>query len=253
MSKTAQPPDASVWQAQSLRLVAFPETSPVAHKREWWEELVGTQPETLLRRGTTQEEAGVWEAASLTVSVNPVLIQWSVAPPLDLENLGKGPRLLGPFRDRTTHFTELMERWLTLANLPLKRLAFVASLAQPADDHAAGYKTLSSYLPDVKLDPRSSDFLYRINRRRRSREIPANLDINRLTSWYVAKLVTSFGAGTPEGVTMVDKEEHTYCVLEMDINTMAEYLGVFPQEKLASLLRELAAIADEIASKGDVP
>ena len=43
------------------------------------------------------------------------------------------------------------------------------------------------------------------------------------------------------------------CLLELDINTAPEYPGPLPRESYGRLFDELAAFAEEIAVKGDVP
>jgi hypothetical protein len=75
-----------------------------------------------------------------------------------------------------------MDQWLQHCP-PINRLAFTGSLLQPVDNHPAGYEILNRYMRWVEIDPQSSEFLYRINRRANSTAVQG-LDLNRLSTWH---------------------------------------------------------------------
>src|SRR5262245_48758605 len=80
MSRNAgPPPDASKWQAQYLRLIAFPITSQLSDQRAWWRELTGSDPDVSVRKKTGVEQSGQYGGAQLVVNIDPIRIQWTTA------------------------------------------------------------------------------------------------------------------------------------------------------------------------------
>ncbi|HLF84261.1 MAG TPA: hypothetical protein VI837_08815 [Blastocatellia bacterium] len=155
-------------------------------------------------------------------------------------------------------FSEALESFKTiairlLASSPnLIRLAFGAALLQPSDTRAIGYQQLAAFLPYVRLDPEnSSDFLYRINRRRASKVVEG-AEINRLSTWSVAALVNAQIPLLPAGKAVFTTECFASRV-ELDINTAQEWKADLPNDLLESLFQELTELAIEIAEQGDRP
>jgi hypothetical protein len=154
--------------------------------------------------------------------------------------------------ERQRWFRGLMDQWLPKCP-PIKRLAFTASLLQPATGRRASYELLDSYLRCVDIDPESSEFLYRINRRRDSAIGVPGLVINRLSTWLGAKFVVLTGlveAGIPE--QPLRQQETSYCALELDINTAPDFPRLLPQGDLIRIFGELVESAVEIATRGDM-
>jgi hypothetical protein len=254
MSRNAgSPPDASVWQAQNLRLIVFPVDAQLPLQRDWWRELTGNEPDTALRKRMEREEGGLYEGVQLIVSLDPLRIQWTAAAPIDPQNLPEQTPLLGAFLEKREWFRNLMDRWLTMCP-PVKRVAFLGTLFQRVSSHDEGYARLDQYLPHVEVHPDSSDFMYRVNRRRPSRLGIPDLAINRLCTWSVAKITTDLAALIPPGVRRaVERSEEYYCALELDVNTIHEYPGSqLPQDRLVAILHELIDLATEVATRGDV-
>jgi hypothetical protein len=223
-------------------------------RQNWWQELTGAEPENVLEKRQKQEreESGVFQGAVLSLSFDLLRIQWAVSPRLDVENLpgGQLPPCLGSFIERQAWFRALMERWLPHCPA-VHRLAFTASLLQPVPDQPAGYRMLDRYLRWVEIDPQSSEFLYRINRRANS-AIVQGMGINRLSTWLVAKfavLMRIVEGGHPE--QQIEPTETFACAMELDINTAPEFRGPLPHADLPRIFAELVAAAVEIATRGD--
>jgi hypothetical protein len=247
----ALPPPPNVWEAVHFRLVVFPQDTSLAMQKDWWKDLTGADPESSVRKKSERQDAGMFEGFHLVVSVDAFRVQWTVTVPIDPEKAVDGIQTVGSFVERKDWFQELMERVLPTCPA-INRMAFHASLVQKVDNREEAYKLLDQYLRHVEVDPKSSDLLYRINRRRHSALMPG-LDINRLSTWsspnVVAELSVIDFAATEK---QVRKSEKDYCAVDLDMNTMQEFQGILPPEHLPAIFRELVAFGTEIATKGDV-
>ena len=109
---------------------------------------------------------------------------------------------------------------------------------------------MNDLLPHVQLDPAgSSDFMYRINRRRQCKSGISSLAINRLSTWSVARIQDI----TMEAHRTVPGPSSYVCRLELDINTAPEFKSALRKSSLTKLTDELIRLANEIASEGDKP
>jgi len=257
MSANAEaPPGPEAWRAQNVRLIAFPREPQSTASQHWWRDVTGADPDNVVERRQTQEkeESGVHQGTMLTLGFDLLRIQWTAAPRLDAENINleEQPPVLGPFMQWKDWFRGLMERWL-LHCPPIHRLAFTASLLQPVPNHQAGYEMLNRYLRWVDIDPQSSEFLYRINRRRPSGTGIPGLTLNRLSTWVVAKFAVLVGVvvgGHPE--QQFQPTESFACAVELDINTTPDFQGLLPQDDLIRIFTELVEAGVDIARHGDV-
>jgi hypothetical protein len=239
-----------------MRLIAFPREPQFAAQQHWWRELTGAEPENVLEKRQRQEkeESGTYQGLTLTLGIDLLRIQWTVAPRLDADNINLNlmePPILGPFMDRQEWFRVLMEQWLPRCP-PIHRLAFTASLLQPVENHQAGYQMLDRYLRCVDIDPQSSEILYRINRRRPSGTGIRGLTLNRLSTWVVAKFAVR--VQVVEGAhpqQQVPQGETFACAVELDINTAPDFQGLLPQADLPRIFAELVQAGVEIAARGD--
>jgi len=251
MSVTQNKDRLSAWQVESLRLTCFPSSATEFNSANWYQDIVGEQPEnTIIRaRDNFRQDEGVVNGQKIILGVQPMRIDW-----LMKANEEKGEFLIGSFQDGLASFLELMSRWFKISP-SLRRLAFGAILALPVDDRKSGYKLISNYLPNIKLDPiGSSDFLYQINRARNSRLDISELEINRLSKWSVAKQGLARIDILPETRISVFPSSDTFsCRLELDINTLGEYKNDISSEKLDDVFHELVDLAKEISIKGDIP
>ena len=239
------------WRVEVLRLTAFPAPGPPAANAEaWWLALFGAPHERSsqdLKRGVRQLMGAVNDAFMVAVE-NPISFE--------LQRLAGDPGQPPPSPDNlpahsgaVSAFQELALRWLGLETCPpLRRLAFGATLLKPVSDQGKGYQVLGKHLPDVTVDPGSSDFLYQINRRRPSNAV-GGLPLNRLSKWsvqQVQELMISPGDG------LVRRSEAFACRLELDINSVPSKRPL-PKECLSALFDELVALANEIVQVGDIP
>ena len=158
------------------------------------------------------------------------------------------PDALSSYADAVPAFRRSAMQWLGFGDCPpLRRLAFGAVLLKPVPSHDSGYETLGGYLPAVTMDPKSSDFLYQINRRRLS-EVIDDLWVNRLSKWSIQRVesltVSSDG-------TVVRGMGASACRVELDINSVPSAESL-PADRLPRFFEELVVLAGEIALDGDI-
>lgn len=240
------------WQAQTLRVTAFPSPDVQIDETTWWVDLVGDTPETrvsLPKKGQAQEE-GSFQEGRLALRIRPNRIDWLFTPP---EQEFEGFAVIGSFIESLGSFSRVILQWFSLETCPsVRRLAFGAILLLPVEDRLAGHRQISAYLPSVRLDPEgSSDFSYRINRPRDSGSGITDLRINRLSKWSVAtqrELSIS-----PSGAEYFPRQDSFACQLELDINTTPDFQGELAQEQLPDVFRELVDLGKEIAEQGEIP
>jgi len=251
MPTTTNKDDLAVWQVESLRTTCFPSSATELNVANWWQDVIGEQPENTIiraREGIRQDE-GHFNGRKVIFGTQPIRIDWLMGP-----NEEDGEFSIGPFQDGLDSFLDLTSRWFKISP-PLKRLAFGAILALPVGDRKSGYELIANYLPNVKLDPiGSSDFLYQINRTRKSQLDISELEINRLSKWSVAKRgLVRFALSPDAHVSSFPSSEAFSCRLELDINTSADYTSDISSDKLTNVFNELVDLAKEIALKGDIP
>lgn len=256
MSESAQlPPDPDQWQVSLLRLTVFPTSPVLGNALEWWQSTTGSSPETSTERrsASEREDKGQVDGVELTLNVGPLRIDWT-AKQADFPSAESGGLpSIGRFLDRREWFRERMKAWLGICATPIKRIAFGGVLILPAGNFQAAYEYLDRFLRSVNVDPTSSDFLYRVNRKRSCEALPGQ-PVNRVTTWSVLKLVKlQFQLdGGQGGVASTAPEAEQYCCrLEFDINSTGDRTEVIPLDRLSPLLDEFDAFALEIATHGD--
>ena len=243
---------------ESVRLTAFVEPSLQLGEPTWWADLTGIEPEQRVSKPSRRElqETGAFGEQSLVLSIQPGRVDWFLTPssPETPADISGELRSTGPFPQVFGTFMVPMLRWLK--NAPaLNRLAFGAVLLEPVDDKQAGYKRLSEYLPTVQIDAAGSeDFLYQINRPRKSNLGIDGLRVNRLSKWSVAFYQhVKFGipAG-PEPAFSYAGSRMLACRIELDISTPPVLPGELPRERLDEIFREMVNFAAEIGEHGDL-
>ena len=246
----------SEWRTEGLRLTAFTLNPIDLEEVARWADLTGEEPDISQARPRDKVlvEAGPYLGGWLTLELGAMRVDWRLAvnpnePPAELMVLES----FGVLREK---FRGLMGKWLKRSP-PMKRLAFGAVLLLPVDSMVDGYKQLDRLLPSVKIDAEnSSDINYRINRRRPSKSGIAGLEINRLSTWSVARFRESMwqipvDEPSQSRVHELGDPVHA-CRLELDINTVPGSDRRLKKGALASLLDELVEFGSEIASKGDI-
>jgi hypothetical protein len=237
------------WGVNQIRLTAFPEPSSTVNGADWWQQLTGESPDTTVAspKVASHQTQGSFQDGTLALQIQPLRIDWlhaATAP----EGIADFSGTLGPFVTVLPTFLELMVKWLSRPDCPsFLRIALGTVLLMPVDSREAGYERLGAYLPFVKLDTKSSDFSYQINRPRQSNSFPPLL-LNRLSKWSVGALQALIAS--PSGIAIAGRQHH--CRLELDINTSAENTKAFSQDSVVKLFHELGELAAEIADKGDI-
>lgn len=249
-------PPGSDWRTEMLRFTVFPSPKESIGEVPWWAELVGQPPETkvLQPRLGVQKHEGPFAGGKLILNTKFGRIDWLFAAAQGPDIEEEGFSTVGYLPDSLDTFGALMLRWLDLETSPVPiRLALGCIVVQPVGDREAGYRRLETYLHSVELSPGdSSDFLYQINRPRRSTSGIKGLQVNRLSKWSVARLRGGVVAVRPDSAHLMPGPECFACRLELDINTAADYQHELPRETLAKVFEELVDLTREIAQRGDV-
>ena len=245
------------WQTELLRSTVFVPDSVNLLNMKFWEELMGSPPEEAHSRPRQQSfrEQGPFLQGLLIVEANRNRIDWKLQrhPNKEYDNLMP---TLGLYDALGNEFHQLMARWLPLCP-STNRLAFGAVLLLPADTVPEACNMLSTFLPAVKIDcENTTDFLYRINRRRNSNCDIQALEINRVSTWSIANVSginIELGLGNQPLQKIVKLTDDTICRLELDINTAPEFDNEIPAAIVPAIFDELGKLGNEIASQGDIP
>jgi hypothetical protein len=258
MSNEIKRASISDWEVESLRVTAFPTQNAEVKPDNWWQEVVGTEPETQLVQAKRGEKRfqGAFEGGQLTLLLQPGRIDWFLVRGANTEEVASEELTssVGKFEKVCSRFTEVVGQWLPISP-PLHRIAFGGTVLLPVADRATGYKRLVPYLPSVSIDPEGSrDLLYRINRPRMSQTGLKDLQLNRLSTWAVGSLLSGEVSIIGGQATIVAPREQAFaCRVELDINTAAEFSGIFVPDQSRETLNELVQLGVEIVEKGDVP
>jgi len=247
---SVQPSD---WFVENMRFTAFLQEA-VAKQPNWWEEITSEPPDKKTshpKEGFFQDE-GIYRGSNLILSINPFRVDWILRAYVNDPDLGLP--IIGDLINIEKIFFELIETWLDISN-PIKRIAFGAILLNPVQSITDGYKKISEFLPSVDIDENnSSDFLYQINRSRKS-SIIDDLTINRLSKWSVAEinaLLFEVNQDDKLSTKPFQGSRSIACRMELDINTSQHLSIALEKERLKPLLAELASLGNEIAEKGDI-
>jgi len=258
-------PPLSVWEPEMLRLTLFPNKEALLNVDEfdnqtWWKDIFGMRPTRTERapnnlfyreEGRLEKDKDQW---ILVLQRNRIDWQYVIDLEKEKEEGNDAPFTLGKFPFIIEEFLKPMKQWLTLQTCPsASRLAFGAILLQRVKNLQDGYSQIANYLHDnVKIDPGNiSDFMYRINKPRPSKENP-DLKFNRLSTWSVAGFAKF--QSTISGMELIQHllPEKFACRLELDISTNAEYKAGFTKDELFAIFDKLIGLGTEIAQEGDI-
>lgn len=243
---------AAEWQAWSVRFTAFLLTPPELPKIEWWQQLVESAPESRTVRVGAGEliEQGIWEKHALQLQIHLARVDW-ILTPRDEPGSATFPSL-GALRDSIGEFRNLMSKWLDVAH-ELNRLALGVQLIIPTADRAQAMRYVAGMLPHVRLNWEAiRDFMFRVNRPRRSVAWPELGELNRLGTWAAISRKKMVAALLPESQSLTPVVEEFAAFLELDINTPAiDAKADVARDLRRSLLDELISNALEIAERGD--
>lgn len=244
------------WVAEQLRLSIFPPATDSTRSPDWWQEMVGAEPEeiSMSPKKGTGVVAGSYESGKLLLRLEPDRVDWLMLPPdqesdsgLDFHNIGQAPESIRVF-------SELAQRWFSLPNVPaVTRIAFGGVLLHPEEDKRSSYERLGSYLP-FNLNPDVSDFVLQIN----LPKVPSRLEmdglaLNRLSKWTsVFQKDLSLSIGQDIDLLHSRGPQISAIRLEFDTNTVPTFRGEIPRERLFELFQELVEQTISIATDGIV-
>jgi hypothetical protein len=223
---------------EQLRLTAFLPT-PVEGTDTWWSRANdGKSPvsEVTQKRGgsSVYQSEGPCGNGNLSLTVQEGRYDWVLNPIIDPAD--SAPIVsIGNFDDAGEVFFRAMQQFLDSAPL-CSRI-----------DRPTGYEALSVLLAEsVKLDPQnSSDFVYNINRPRKSSI--SDLALNRLSQWMV-------GAHYQISFPVIGTPPITYTVkLTLDLSSDQNYTAGLSSSMQKTIFEELFHFGREIAEKGDIP
>lgn len=244
----------SGWDVENVRLTIFhPEREP---EEGLWETFGGLKPESIESkpRGRVLKEQGSISGQRLVLISGSERHDWRWQP-LPSEPTREplpGPEVLpgdGPAID-------VLQSALSASlsrHRRVIRLALGIDLVQQATGLESGFALLSSFLPRLELEVHGDrDFMYRINRRRRSLSA-RHVVINRLASWLLEEIVGSLVRLPPSGPPQITTDSPMLLIkLSLDINTVPGQSAV-SAGKMPGILSECMAFAQEIAVEGDIP
>ena len=244
--------DFAEWDVESLRLSIFHPARPTVPGL--WEKLMGVSPESIDERPRQQllREVGRANGNRLLSIIQTQRVDWNFRPDPPTDSEIVTPPTLADVNQAIPVLQRALGVSLQVAQL-VERLAFGVVLVQQIASSDEGMRQLSKYLPHMELETRGgSDFVYQINRRRRSSNAP-HVQINRLAKWSLEEFhsgalrVTSNQAPQFEssGPRFVNR-------LVLDINTAPDNSAISAQ-KMSTLFVEFMVLAREIATNGDVP
>lgn len=246
------------WQVEHLRFTMFPFKASEINPIEWWNILVDGKPDNInqrIKEGITVIE-GNHELGNFSIDINPIRTHFRLFSNLQNKLESQIP-VIGDFEPLAKKFYKDTVKLFESQHFPsLSRIAFGTALLLPVEDKIEGYKKLKKYLKTVQIDvEKSSDFLYQINRSRKSKTDLQDLEINRLSKWSVMTSVGSVIRISPKEIKELPesiKELFVATRLELDINTSQNYSEEMDINLLPSIFEELVDLGIEISQKGDI-
>jgi hypothetical protein len=217
----------------------------------WWESLFCSSSDTFTRKKLVREYDGIFQGCGLELLVDVARIQWRLYPLIKMDEPPESFPNLGSFPSVLESFDSLMRKWLPSCPA-IVRIAFGAQLVHPMESRESAYELLGQYLPDVQVDPRSTDFLFQVNRPRNSRCIPG-LTMNRLTKWSASSWQLTLMPHQGTNTKKITLPSQTGARLELDLSSSGDTKEQLPGEQLSILWHELIGMAQEIAAEGDKP
>ena len=244
------------WLALHTRITAFhPDEIVFTNLTNWWQNTFDEQPARTESKPRENSElvSGRVSHWQLTANARPGRTDFVLEPNGEV-NTESNPvwpvPATGTYRQTMEELAIPVEGWLKVVP-QVYRLAVGALLLSPGPGLDAVHSTLSSFLPEVKLNGLSTpDFIFRVNRVRSATNI-SGVAINRLATWSIAQgqsVAISPNRAEPEAGP-VQYAAH----LELDINTRTEPNSAFTTAATPAIFKQLMDMAIEIAEQGDTP
>lgn len=246
--------DVAPWGIENVRLSVFHPGRVL--ETALWETAIGSRPESINVRPNEQilqEEGNAYGNRLMLVAQNSRLDwQFSGSPPGTEPPVSGSPLTLvdvGQVESTVQKALEVSMREVRQVD----RLAFGAGFVRTAANELEGSMQLSAFLPFIGSEQQvGSDFIYQVNRRRRSLTVP-HVSINRIARWSLGQHIVGtlqFGPSAPPNISTTAAQ--LVSKLNVDINSDPRSSAV-SLDKMADLLDEFIELAHEIATEGDVP
>ena len=244
-----------IWKINSLRYTIFPKPNYI-FDNDSWQKIVGTLPDNVSFQLKNQIKHfdGVYDSGKFIIDVDPSRIHLVFTPGNDLQENNPGLINLGGYDETSKVFISLIDKWLSLDNCPtVNRMAVGGQLFIPVESKVEGYKNLCKFLHTVTIDPEnSSEFLYQINRPRKSLNTEKELLINRLSKWQVLIFENAIQDASVKNTSQKIIASQYGMSLEFDMNTQGDFQGDLNPGDQKLYFKELLQLSNEISVKGDV-
>lgn len=239
----------TVWFAEQIRTTVFPMSMEDPGTAVSWEQLVGEAPARVENqpRDRIKITRGPFAEGELILAEYPDRLDFVYVgrqPNVDLPMLPSP----GRYRDSIEHVIEIVHQWLS-GFQELKRIAFAPNVICLSKNKEDSYAQLNRLLPFVNVDPESQEFLFQVNRPRKSL-IVNELTVNRLSKWSAIRFRSLIGLGAKEN--KIETKEFFAYKLELDVNTDNDYVPNFKQDLIIPLFNELRELSEEIMEMGDI-
>lgn len=238
------------WSTFIIRVSIFIDSSIDLSNEVSWETLFDSVPDnqnTQPKIGL-KESIGEFEGGKLILRTRPgrgdLIYQYQ---PVD-ENEVKIDDQVNALDSFIIKADMILKKYESLSDIKITRLAFGAELHLYKQERKDAYNALDQLLHNVKVDPGSFDFEYRINRKRPSKA-ESQIEINRLSQWSALELKVDIGQG---GFQTHQIHKSYACRLILDINTVPAGQVILPNKKLRLIFKELVEFGKEIAENGDI-
>ena len=246
--------DFGEWDVESLRVsIFYPVGLGTSAQTGLWAKVTGNKPESIDSRPRERitREVGRLGENNLLLTTQDERIDWLIQP-IVVPNQRVGTVLMLKNVGTTSPILRKAIRY-SLETIPLvQRLAFSPVLIKQVPDPTEGLKQLSRYLPRLDLESlEGSDFIYQVNRRRRSASVP-HVRVNRLARWSTEQIGGLEVQVRPSGQPRIQTAEDGFArKLLLDVNTTPES-GAMSNDKVPSLFHELVTLAGELSTEGDI-
>ena len=258
MTQTTPIVDFGQWSVEHIRLtVIHPQGVQTS---ELWELLMGVRPESIEERPREAliQQQGEVDGNRLLLITHAERFDWTFVPNPTV-NLGANTTsaLTAPVLIDPDQAVRKLQEALDIS-LPsvrqVNRLAFGALLGQEVANQAEGMSQFSKYLPRLGLEEQGvSDFVYQVNRRRRSSHVP-HAQVNRVARWSLDQVITGevrIGIMPAQAPQLIPPSEPRFInKLLLDINTAPDNNAI-AAERMPGLLVELINLACKVATEGD--
>lgn len=240
------------WFCEHLRVTIFTHPFEIEDADSWWSDTTGELPatSTVERKTGKRADDGPYRDRILSLKVQATRIDWVLGADVANATSGIGFSSIGTLPDSLDVMREVIDKWIKLKLPPVIRIAIGTAVMLPVSDRAGGYRALQPLLSNIKLNSQNTrEFEYQINRPRKSTTIP-DLEVNRLCRWSVAAyMVQAITVGQPAVAPTVHS---LACRIEPDVNTDASRTDPIPTGQLLPLYNELASLATELVTEGDI-